>query len=344
MAGKDGTVMCMENVMTRPMQDRAAAERCSALASNVDFTNLGSLAFMNQYPLIPEGGDNTADKGTYSSVPKASRVSYMSIGPGTHYSLNALTLLGVPIGIPNREGDPHKATCNAADDVGHTRIPVFWLPYKQNSHYRMTLRPAGVAQPDFFLTDAVDGCSVYVEGTRTNPTVHHINAAETKHQPLDGSAPFGTTGNYSKDTLAFQAKDTRMTDRFTASDEPKRVAAGLGLTQAKYIKNDDYMLRNPTALQQQVALSNTQARRVDANEDIHKVDVATQGTVFGIRDAHTGEWTFYFQRRLVSIFYHNDKKGVPFVKSKWRALGYRMYPILVQEFWPGGGGHLVVRP
>lgn len=317
------------------------------MATNLTFTAMGALPFMNKYPLIPEGGDNTTVQGDYSSVAKAQRVSYMSIGPGTHYSLAAVTLLGLPPTAPvNREGDPHKATCNQNDDPGHTRLPVFWLPYKQNSHYRMTLRPAlGAAQPDFFLTDAVDGCSVYVEGTRAFPTVHHLNAAGVKYAPVNGSAPYGTTGDFVKDTRAFGAKDTHMTQKFQDSDEPKRVAnAAVGLQQAKYIKNDDYMIRDPNVLSQQKALSNTPARSIVAPETIHKVDLATQGTVFGIRDTISGDWTFYFQRRLVSIFYHNDNRNIPFVKSAWRAIGYRMYPILVQEFWPNGTGNLVVRP
>jgi len=317
------------------------------MATNADFRNMGAIAFMRKYPLIPEGGDNTTNKGTYNAVPKASRVSFMTIGPGTHYSLSALTLLAVPVNALNREGNPHRAICNATDDAGQTRIPVFWLPYKQNSHYRMTLLPGpGSPQPNFFLTAAVDGCSVYVEGTRTNPTVHHVNAAEVKYQPADGSSPFGTTGDFNKDTLAFQAKDVHMTNKFITSNEPKRVAAGgPGLKPAKYVKNDDYMLRDPNTLRQEkVLVESDPSRAVQLTEKSHKVELATQGTVFGIRDAITGKWTFYFQRRLVAIYYHNDNKNVPFVKSKWRALGYRMFPVLVQEFWPGGTGHLVVRP
>lgn len=330
------------------------------MATNADFTNLGALPFMQRYPLVPEGGDTTeaSAHGAYRKVPKAHRVMYMQIQPGTHYSLAGVPLLAATGGIPNREGDPQKAICYAANNAGGTRIPVFWLPYSQNSVYRMTLAPGAAPlapgmigpaplapQPDFFLTDAVDGCSVYVEGTRTKPTVHHVNAANTKFTPLDGSAPFGTTGNYQKDTLAFHTKDAHMTQQVKGTVKPKDVLNAVpGLESGKYVKNDDYMIRDPQQLKTEAGLMDTDARSVVTAQRVDKVETMTQGTVFGIRNAVNGEWTFYFQRRLVAILYRNLNRWKPFVKSDYQAIGYRMYPVLVQEFWPGGTGHLFVRP
>ncbi|WP_321476282.1 hypothetical protein [uncultured Paludibaculum sp.] len=330
------------------------------MATNADFTNLGALPFMQSYPLIPEGGDTTVASahGAYNKVPKAQRVMYMDIQPGSHYSLHGLPLLAPTGGIPNREGDPQKAICYAANNAGGTRLPVFWLPYHQNSVYRMTLAPGPVAlpvgvagpallapQPNFFLTDAVDGCSVYVEGTRVKPTVHHVNAAGTKFTPLDGSAPFGTTGDFRKDTLAFHTKDAHMTQEVNNTRKPQDVLNAVGgLQPAKYVKNDDYMIRDPRLLKQEARLIDTNARSVVTNQRVDRVEAMTQGTVFGTRNAANGEWTFYFQRRLVVILYHNKNKWKPFVKTDEQVIGYRMYPVLVQEFWPGGQGHLFVRP
>lgn len=317
------------------------------MATNADFTLLGARTFMDTYPLLPEGNDNAqaSTHGAYSHVPKDKRVSYMVISPGTHYSLANLPLLAPTNGVPNREGNPQKALCYQADDAGNTRIPVFWLPYKQNSNYRMTLEPAvGQPQPNFFLTAAVDGCSVYVEGTRVKPTVHHVNAANTKHVPVDGTAPFGTTGDYAKDTLAFQAKDTHMTQQVDNSRKPKDVLNAVGGLQAgKYIKNDDYMIRDSVGLAQEQTLMSTNARTVVTNTAIDKTELMTQGTVFGIRDTGTGEWSFYFQRRLVAVLYHDNNRWYPFSSSDFALIGYRMYPTLIQEFWPNGGGNLFVR-
>lgn len=331
------------------------------MANNATFNAMGAMAFMQKYPLIPEGTDNTVAStkaGGYRHVPKVDRVSYMEIQPGTHYSLAGLTQLAKTAGIVGREGKAQKAICNTADNVAGTRIPVFWLPYQQNSIFRMTLAPPvplgpvgpgglapPVVQPDFFLTAAVDGCSVYVEGTRTKPTVHHVNAANTKYTPLDGSAPFGTTGDYAKDTLAFLTKDAHMTQQVKSTAKTSDVLAAVpGLQPAKYVKNDDYMIRDPQSLKQEAAQYTTAARSVVTDRRVDKVDAMTQGTVFGIRNTVTGEWTFYFQRRLVLILYHNQNRWKPFVKSAYQAIGYRMYPVLVQEFWPGGQGHLFVRP
>lgn len=317
------------------------------MATNADFTNMGADAFMDRYPLLPEGNDNALQSahGTYCHVPKDKRVSYMEISPGTHYSLANFTLLNPTPTAPNREGNPQKAICFQSDNPGHTRIPVFWLPYRQNSNYRMTLEPnVGDPQPNFFLTACVDGCSVYVEGTRAKPTVHHVNAADIKFDPGDGTAPYGTTGDFAKDTNAFHAKDVHMTNDVDNSRKPKTVNNNVvGLQQAKYVKNDDYMLRDPVLLQQQKALMTTNARSVVSPKAVDKADLMTQGTVFGIRDTGTGEWTFYFQRRLVAVLYHDKNRWWPLSQSDWELIGYRMYPILIQEFWPNGGGNLFVR-
>jgi len=321
------------------------------MATNTDFLNAGALVFMQRYPLIAAGGDTTVQSGhgAFYKVPKASRVQFMEIHPGTHYSLANIPLLAPTGGIPNREGDPQQARLFAANNPAGNRIPVFWLPYRQNEMYRMTLDPAGATQPNFFLTDAVDGCSVYVEGTRTRPTVHHVNAAGTKYTPPDGSAPFGTTGDFAKDTLAFQAKDQHMTQQVIGGRKPKDVLnAVAGVQPGKYVKNDDYMTRRPEKLAHQGTLINTAARSVVTNVSVDKVDPMTQGTVFGIRDAVSGNWTFYFQRRLVLVLYHLNNYWGRWDPRVWEndysVVGYRMYPVKVREFWPGGKGHLFVRP
>ena len=75
---------------------------------------------------------------------------------------------------------------------------------------------------------------------------------------------------------------------------------------------------------------------------VDKIEFVTQGTVFGVRDTG-GDWTFYCQKRVSAIYYHNRNRYKPFVKSDYVAIGHRMYPHEVEEFWPGGAGHVIMR-
>lgn len=176
------------------------------------------LDFMKQYPLHPvTGPQKVTDKGNYHSVNKSDRVAFMDIKQGLPPDVQGLQELGLP---NNDLSQSHIATCYEADNPDSSRIPVFWLPYRHQSTFRITLLPPEKQPlPNFFLTAALDGCSIYVEGPPDKPTVYHINAINTKYRGPD-NVEHGLTGNYANDTLVFQAKTNHMTMEFQGTPPP----------------------------------------------------------------------------------------------------------------------------
>ena len=66
------------------------------------------------------------------------------------------------------------------EPVRSTSFPVYYLPWKRNSGLRMRLRAntglrASAQKPHFFITAALQGCGVFVDGTPARPTVYHLN-------------------------------------------------------------------------------------------------------------------------------------------------------------------------
>ena len=148
------------------------------MSSNAIFNGMGKIQFFDEYPVTSINGagattwkpanTNHYGEGDLEVVSSNTRISYC-----------ALSAYVDPTGVGNittaLNKQPTRITISAADPGGG--IPVYYLPYALNHNRRMTLTDKqGVGGVAFFLTDLVDGCSVYVEGTQANPSVYHINA------------------------------------------------------------------------------------------------------------------------------------------------------------------------
>src|SRR4029077_11827037 len=130
-------------------------------------------------------------------------------------------------------------------------IPLFHLPYNNDENYRITLVDRqGIGNVNFFLTELVNGCSVYVEGTPQAPTVYHINAISTRHDWALW-APFRYTGvalyNWSTwssmNDWNWSAKSNKMDTRFKSDKQKPKSVRNLvpGLVPASKVENQDYM-------------------------------------------------------------------------------------------------------
>jgi len=273
----------------------------------------------------PQALGRLATAADLQTVDQQHRVQYFDIvPPGDQGALHTLTALDCPA-----ESRP-PVSIKLRSDAAHTSIPLFYLPYALNCHRRMTLvDKQGVGGAALFLTDPVDGCSVYVEGTRQAPTVSHLNA-NSEHMAGLADLPPKTQPVQRKADWSHKAD--HMHNRYAAVAQSKRVAAGAGLTAARRVDYKHYGMRlGADEMGFEASLPALQlAHR--APTTIGGAAVATMelmhaaGTVFGL--FFLGHWTFYVQRRALVTY--SDGGGT--------ALGRQWIIRDVQAFWPAAVG------
>ncbi len=314
------------------------------MADTNTFRQLGGLAFCRSYPAMPvyKGTKNllkTAPSETdLLAVDKLKRVRFMDVKAwtGDDPVFRSRMISHNSAGVANFvEGWLHKMYLYD-DDPLHVYLPVFYLPYDNNQNRRITLedrRPGHHPPVEFFITDAVDGCSVYVEGTRAKPTVHHINAEKVKlNDPTDltGTRKIPMMGNRT-DLPNWQAKWAHMDQRFnTEGTMSKTVQAGVNLEPARKVESSDYMIAEMGGADALERIAWQHAPAKVAGQRVRGISVATKGTVFGV--LQTGEWHFYVQRRLYVGYL--DRPIMPGQVAP-NCLGATWVVLGVSEFWPG---------
>ncbi|HEX6981122.1 MAG TPA: hypothetical protein VF342_17665 [Alphaproteobacteria bacterium] len=262
---------------------------------------------------------------SYKSVDSASRVVYGDINPGMPPTYNGL----------------HVVTLSQGHQNGY--FPLFWLPYANNETRKITLvdkrtTPHG-GVPRIFLTSAVNGCTVVVEGTEEAPTVYHLNAIrETVRNPPP---------NRDQEIAANRAhRDALMARRWQATLPPSRVTntgkrAGqtlqnpVILSGAGYYPNWDRQNAGlQTALENQLAAQARTALGVQPNE-IAETYFDFSAIVFGWMDTNNGnKWRFYIQRRARVTFRFTDGRSNA---QRWLSHG------VITQFWPGAGNTVTLR-
>lgn len=208
-------------------------------------------------------------------------------------------------------------------------LPLYHLPYNNDENFRITLVDRqGVGNVDFFVTELVDGCSVYVEGTPQAPTVYHLNAISTKAMPSIWAPWTLTTAGLATATWAL--KHRTMDARFnTDKQKPKTVRnAVAGLRAATKVENVDYMIPADAMASTEARLGEFQGRFLSplaiAGQSVDSMRfISSQGSVFGARTG--GSWKFYIQKRVLVQYFH---AGSP------AALGLQWVILAVQQFWP----------
>jgi hypothetical protein len=257
------------------------------------------------------------------------RVQFFDIvpksGAGAHHTLAA-------VDSPPNSLEP--VTVKLRSQPAHTSIPMYYLPYDLNHHRRITLvDKQAVGNVGFFMTDVVDGCSIYVEGTSQAPTVSHLNA-NAEHIP--GFVDLPSRADPVNRKADWKHKAQHMNQRFNAvAKVPKAVAAGVNVRSARRLDYKDYGFRLGAdeanfvatfgALQVAGRLPAMVGGALVAGMDL----IHAAGTVFGVRNVH-GQWSFHVQRRaLVSLV---DAGNVP-LAMQWVVRG-------VDKFWPTHGAGL----
>lgn len=224
--------------------------------------------------------------------------------------------------------------------VSATSFPVYFLPWAQDYTTRIKLKPSphhplldGAGQiidPNVFVTPAVQGCSVFIDGTEEEPVVYHINASTT------GGAVF-LAGTDALANQSAQAKFRDMQQRHQTARRrypkdggargrhaPKRYSAEAHMT--------DYMgdFITPSGRTELAARHSSSIWNLWGLLGGGNTQTIQAGSIFGIRRHR--KWKFYRQSRT-RVTYENTVPGdAPFtfekeLESKWVATQ-------CVQFWP----------
>ena len=224
-----------------------------------------------------------------------------------------------------------------------TSFPVYYLPYAPNRTTRMKLKPSRkharvdsgsrVMDPDVFVTAALQGCSIFVDGTPDAPVVYHLNAAGFGGEMSDGQTE--------REALQLvQRKEAEMRRRHQLAQTlfPKEGPASSGHAPAVGSRHaeasmSDYIPQTLTpSRRQELVRSHTRNWRTlwgwlgGWNARVSQV-----GTVFGVRTS--GEWAFYRQTRVrvsYDVAVPNEAPyGPPVVERETFWAG-----VTCVQFWP----------
>jgi hypothetical protein len=159
-------------------------------------------------------------------------------------------------------------------------ILAYWLPYEADKTYEVVLGAAA----NYFFTAGLSGCSVMVSGDPTAPRVAHINRTET------GSPKF----------QAVVANNMELEEALA-----KQHARAYGDEFVSRTGKEAQTSRQFLFQELKTAVDAKQANRDTSNDVLGYCKWGEQYTsltvVFGVRNAGTGAWAFYYQN------YRNDE-------------------------------------
>ena len=128
-------------------------------------------------------------------IERAHKVGYINLKRQPHGDLAATGIEG---------GDRIYFETAAANPGGW--VPVYWLPWNTaGAAIRLTIpaRSAANPGPDVFFTAAINGCSVFFQGTPQNPTIYHCGGYTG--QGVDANAAAGFWQQVMDEFVAFDA-------------------------------------------------------------------------------------------------------------------------------------------
>lgn len=262
--------------------------------------------------------------------------------------------------VADDDAYPGTARVRFAYDKAEGYLPTFYLPWFQNHLYSISLEPLEDLEVDYFFTAPVDGCSVYVEGETTAPTVYHANAVDFPQSIYNAKTQY--------EFQKFLSKRTEFMDEGMKSMSSKVSKVSKKTPPARSVTIEEYQSRSERSdlfpefgesERRQVRQMLGQRGKVLIGSD--SVTVTKRlGTIFGKRTE--GEWRFFLQSRVYVDRIVNDyKHGVskqgylryaaswlnPFDYGAWWNQSTRKesysFPRACGEFWPEGGGRLVYK-
>ena len=165
-----------------------------------------------------------------------------------------------------------------------------------------------------------------MEGSRTAPTAYHINAISTTRRKNWKQFYWSEARKQQAD---WQAKYAKMDDRFKGDGFMVKTVANNtpGMPAPTKLENHDYMGDLGLDLNTLQTANKAPTHLIGNSVDGFEL-MLQQGTVFGERNALSGEWKFYIQRRAFLRYLHLNPGGAP------AELGYQWLVASVEQFWP----------
>jgi hypothetical protein len=208
-------------------------------------------------------------------------------------------------------------------------VPIYWLPWNTvGAAIRLTIPAYSAANPgpSLFFTAAINGCSVFFQGTAQSPTIYHcggdagqgVNALHGAQFWQEVVAEFmAFDAGRGKNKGALDPNDVNKTHYIKTpgvGDGPLKPGEGTSTLQAQQYKA---FLEN----------ANRKSLRIES--------VNPWGCVMGVRDAVTHDWKFYLQENATVIYHQLYKSGL-LSKQKSTETRYVARPMTVKEAFPNG--------
>ena len=212
-------------------------------------------------------------------------------------------------------------TFNLGKDT--TWVPVYYLPWDEGGAIvHLTIPKKGtigpdshILDPDIFFTAAINGCSIFVQGTPENPTVYHAGGDTGRGDDMARGAGFW------RDVL------TRFADTSKGSFQAE-------INKMDYIKTPgqvggDGKLTTAHANEYEKWLKDKYKKTLDVKF------VSPWGAVMGYRT--DGKWKFYLQENATIAYMKLKKEGEP------ATLSIVSKPMVLREIFPGSGAALSMK-
>jgi hypothetical protein len=201
-------------------------------------------------------------------------------------------------------------------------LPIWYLPWWEDRVTKMRILPANqmpgnMPNPSIFFTSALTGCSIFVKGPANSPTVYHAG--------FDSNRDYAANPKLDPNSITHWQM---LFDRYSPNT-PVRGEANKG----QYLSE----IANSPDLQAYLNYLKTTAK---GNLEIRSL--IGEGNVFGLRDAGTGNWTFYLQE-VVTVQYRTFSirkrmLGLGAKETIYSAVQNQRRPMCLVEFYPNGAG------
>jgi len=303
------------------------------------------------YTVATTGIKDTSHVGDYErgSVPGAKRISWV------HLEKLPRTANYVPGAADLKEGGD-TIDCKASSAFKNNWVPTWFLPWKPQAMVYMTIPPrgtgAGGQDPDIFFTAAINGCSVFFQGTAQSPTVYHCGG-DPDYRP---NPKMKTVDGFKK-----PVRDPSEAAAFWRALVAAHGDMTLGVVGGE-VNKLHYLMDSPTADASQKSTDRSEAyfkwlkkNHLTDKDKYRFKEVRPWGCVFGIRTGN--DWQFYLQENA-TIRYTTVKTTRSYrVTTLEGPLGIKASitrknpttrvdvdyfdvarPMCVRPIWPAGGG------
>ncbi|PWR02153.1 hypothetical protein DKT77_12845 [Meridianimarinicoccus roseus] len=194
--------------------------------------------------------------------------------------------------------------------------PVYFLPWDEaGAIVKLHIPPKGThnPDPDIFFTAAINGCSVFVQGTPDDPTVYHAGGSTNRSDKND-AARFWRVAlrNHIRNSATAQARG--------------QISGEINKTHYVTTPGTSNDSSTPTAEKYEKLLKD----KLNKQGSFEVREVSPWGCVFGIR---TGDdWAFYLQENATVICNYVRPAGV-------RTVCYAR-PMKINQIFPGGSSQI----